>query len=141
MIFFDYNKIKESKEGNICVKCFFVNNLNVWICVSTKQLGLVKKFMLEHKQVKPINIKITDKMEKNNYYYLNYLIYDKIKDSKEGDIKVNCFYNGEKWMCVSSENLILSEQLFQWYNSTHNIKYVHVMVDQKMVEDITNYQN
>lgn len=139
MIFFDYNKIKESKEGNICVKCFFVNN--VWICVSTKQSGLVKRFTSEYKQVKPINIKITDKMEKNNYYYLNYLSYDKIKDSKKGDIKVNCFYNGEKWICVCSDNIKLSEQLFQWYNSTHNIKCVNVMVEQKMVEDITNYQN
>lgn len=114
MIFFDYNKIKDFNEGNIHLKCYNINN--IWICVSPKNKDLIKKLESLHSSIKPVKIIITDKIEKNSYYYLNYLDYNKIKDAvkpkdlKIEDISINCYHNGNKWICVSSTNIKLSEQ-------------------------------
>ena len=62
----------------------------------------------------------------------SYINYDKIKNNKEGDILVKCYFTGKKWLCPDPKNIQLSENMYGWYMSSHNIIYSVVMITDEM---------
>lgn len=64
----------------------------------------------------------------------DYLDYEKIKESKEGDIIVKCYYNGIKWICPNPNNETSCENVYQWYISSHKIECVEIKATNKLIE-------
>lgn len=63
----------------------------------------------------------------------DYINYEKIKDSKEGDIIVKCYYNGIKWICPNPNNVKLCDDVYQWYTSSHKIFCVDIKVTRELI--------
>lgn len=59
---------------------------------------------------------------------VDYIDYNKIKNLvykiEKGSefVTINCYYNGQKWLCPNPQNLQLCDQLDQWFGSTHLVK-------------------
>lgn len=65
---------------------------------------------------------------------MDYINYDKIKNSTEGDILVKCYYNGNRWICPNPNNRKLCEYIHSWYESTHNVTYKEIKITKELLE-------
>ncbi len=63
---------------------------------------------------------------------IQYIDYDKIKDSKDGTVKVKCYNNGNKWMCPNPKNEDFCYMMENWYSSTHNIEYKEIYITEEL---------
>lgn len=140
MYYLAYEKIKQFFDGpfgGVEIACFTVED-DV-ICIN-KSSVLFTFLSEKYKDYHVETHKLKKDVYTNSYYYLNYLNYDKIKDSTEGNVKVFCYFNGQTWMCVSEKNTKVVDQLEAWYNSTHNVTFLTVTITEEMEKDFQNYK-
>jgi len=79
-----------------------------------------------------------------NIEYIDYNIISKIKYKAvkgENNIKVKCFYNGDKWICPNPFNTDLCNQVENWYNSSHCMKLREILMSMEQFKNIVSFKN
>lgn len=139
MYYLDYNKILQYLDGpfgGVDIVCFHVGENKICVKVSDNIYNILcEKYSAYEKKTHKLKKEIAN----NSYYYLNYLNYDKIKNSTEGDIKVFCYFNGNTHMCVSENNKQILNQLEAWYNSTHDVTKSVIIITKEIEIDYEYY--